>query len=78
MDQLTILPLLVSQKVHKGNGRKMGIDGGEIKELVLQINVVVEHCFFFRSAYGNALKILPVFKRGFFHIYYEYVFAIIS
>lgn len=56
----------------------MGIDGGEIKELVLQIDVEVEHCFFSRSAYGNALKILPFLKKGVFHIYYEYVLAIIS
>ena len=69
MDQLTVLPLLVSQKVHKGNGRKMGIEGGEIKELGLQIDVVVghrTHCFFSRSAYGNASKIPPFLKREFF------------
>lgn len=69
MDQLTVLSLLVSQKVHKENGRKTGIEGGEIKELGLQIDVLVghrTHCFFFRSAYGNASKILPFLKGEFF------------
>lgn len=35
------MPLLVSQKVPEGKRRKTGIEGEKIKELGLQIHVVV-------------------------------------